>query len=485
MHLKDVLKGIVFSTKDDISGLDIGKVACDSRSVDKGGLFVAVRGYSVNGSRYINEAVNKGAAVIVAEEDFNAPKKVKKILIYDTRSSLPIIAGNFYNHPSKKLKTIGVTGTNGKTTITYIMENIVKVGGKGAGVIGTVNYRMNKKVLPSKNTTPGPLELQSMLSDMMKCGLSHAVMEVSSHALDQNRVDCVSFDAGIFTNITREHLDYHKTVDNYFKAKSKLFDRLKDDGAAILNSDDRKVASLRSAIKNRVVTYGIKKDADVIAKDIGLSLNGSVFTARTPKGNLKVRSKLMGMHNISNILAAVAASLALGIDPDAIIKGVESTISVPGRLEPVDEGQPFKVLVDYAHTEDALSNVLSLLKKTAPEKIITVFGCGGNRDAQKRPFMGRVACRLSDYVVITSDNPRFEEPSAIIGEIEEGVKKEFENYDVIVDRRKAIEKAIRKASAGDIVIIAGKGHENCQIVKDKVYPFDDREIAREILKGRK
>jgi UDP-N-acetylmuramyl-tripeptide synthetase len=481
MRLKDILKGIVYNSKDDISCLDIGNVTCDSRMAGKGDLFIAVRGHSLNGAHFINEAAKKGARVIIAEEDFEPVNGVSKILVHDTRASLPVIAGNFYGHASKKLKTVGVTGTNGKTTITYILENIINRSGGGTGVIGTINYRLKSRTVPSKNTTPGPIELESMLAEMIEGGLSHAVMEVSSHALDQNRVGGISFDVGIFTNLSGEHLDYHATIENYFRAKVRLFDHLKENGTAILNADDKRVLSLRSSVKSNVITYGVKKEADVKAEDITTSLEGSSLKARTPKGDMAISTRLVGIHNISNILASIAASIALGIDAKSIIDGVAAASSVPGRMERVDAGQPFKVFVDYAHTEDALLNILSLLRKTDANRIITVFGCGGNRDKLKRPLMGRAACRLSDHVVITSDNPRFEEPQAIIKDIEKGVNKEFTNYDIVIDRRKAIERALKLASHGDIVVIAGKGHENYQIVKDKVLNFDDRKIAREVM----
>ncbi|MCX5686237.1 MAG: UDP-N-acetylmuramoyl-L-alanyl-D-glutamate--2,6-diaminopimelate ligase, partial [Candidatus Omnitrophica bacterium] len=277
-----------------------------------------------------------------------------------------------------------------------------------------------------------------------------------------------------------EHLDYHKTLDEYFKAKAKIFERLKEDGFAILNKDDRRVASLRASIKRKVISYGIKEDALIMARDIRLTLEGTRFVITTPEGPIEINTALIGMHNVSNILAAASAAFSLNINLDAIKKGVETTRSVPGRLEPVDAGQFYKVFVDYAHTEDALNKILSLLKGVAKNKIITVFGCGGNRDATKRPLMGKAACRFSDHVIITSDNPRFEDPIEIIGQIEDGVKWSFSNYDIIPDRRDAIAKALDMASKGDIVVIAVKGHENYQIIGDKILPFDDREVVIDV-----
>ena len=462
--------------------MDISSVTTDSRSARKGGLFIAVKGYDIDGHKFIPDAIAGGAKVIVCEDDFDCPEGVEKILVKDSRAAVPVIAADFYGHPSRKLKMIGVTGTNGKTTITYLIENIVKASGAEAGVIGTINYRIKGHVIPAKNTTPGPMELQAMLAEMVKRKVRYAVMEVSSHSLDQGRVDCVEFDAAIFTNITSEHLDYHKTIDNYFKAKASLFGKLKKGGVAVLNNDDARVARLAGSIKGRVITYGIKRKSDMSADDIRISIDGSRFIANTPRGKIKIDTSLIGMHNISNILASVAAAIGLGIKLDAIKKGVEALSCVPGRLDYVNPGQGFKIFVDYAHTEDALLNVLNLVRQVARKNIITVFGCGGNRDRAKRPRMGEVACRLSNRVVITSDNPRFEDPLRIIGEIESGVKNDFSNYDIEPDRHSAIERALKLASEGDIVIIAGKGHENYQIVKGKALPFDDRVVVREILK---
>lgn len=482
MYAKDVLEGIKFSAGGDISGLKIANVRDDSRLVGKGDMFIAVRGCAADGSKFIDDAVRKGARAIVTEDDFDAPRDVKKIIVKDSRSAMSIIAGNFYGRPWEELKMLGVTGTNGKTTITYLIESIVKAAGEDAGVIGTINYRVKDRVTPAKNTTPGPLGLASFLSDVKSLGARYAVMEVSSHSLDQGRVDGIPFDVGIFSNITSDHLDYHETVSRYFRAKANLFERLRKNGTAVLNSDDKKVVSLKKSIKETVLTYGIEKKADIKAGDIKLSLAGSSFTVTMPQGRrFNIHTRLIGRHNVSNILAAIAASYALGINKEACIKGVVSFVAVPGRLEEIDAGQPFKVLVDYAHTEDALLNILGLLREVAKSRIITVFGCGGNRDRTKRPLMGRAACKFSHHVIITSDNPRFEEPRDIINEIEKGVKDDFSNYDIVADRRQAITKAISLARPDDIVIIAGKGHENYQIIKDKVMPFDDREVAREIL----
>lgn len=482
MYLKDILKGVTYKTSRDIARLRIRDVTDDSREVSQGDLFIAVRGYSLDGSRFINSAIAAGASAVVTETDFDSPEGVLKIMVADTRSAASAIADNYYGHPSAGLKTVGITGTNGKTTVTYIIEGIIKAARRRAGVIGTINYRLKGKVLPAKNTTPGPLELQRMLREMVKSKVGYAVMEVSSHSLDQGRVDRVLFDVGIFTNITSDHLDYHKTATNYYKAKMRLFDKLKNNGTAVLNSDDKKVAALARSIKGNVMTYGVKSASDVFVKNVKLSMDGTSFTVKAPGGSFAINTKLIGIHNVSNILAAAAAGFALKIPVQYIIKGIESVGFVPGRLEAVEAGQPFKVFVDFAHTEDALFNVLSLLRRVAKRRIITVFGCGGNRDRTKRPLMGRVACGYSDRVIITSDNPRFEEPCAIIEEIERGIKEKFSNYDIVVDRKEAIAKALAAALKDDIVVMAGKGHENYQIIKDAVMPFNDREVALCLLR---
>jgi UDP-N-acetylmuramoyl-L-alanyl-D-glutamate--2,6-diaminopimelate ligase len=483
MKLRKILKGMKYKAERGVDDLDVKAVTCDSRAVKKGDLFIAFRGFAQDGYKFIGQAIENGALAVLAEKDLDGPPSVKKILVKDTRSALPVMAANFYGEPSKKLKMVGITGTNGKTTITYIIENILSCAGKETGVIGTINYRYKAKELPAKNTTPGPLELQGLLAEMAGAGTRYAVMEVSSHSLDQGRVNGLFFDEAVFTNITGDHLDYHKTIKNYFEAKARLFEKLKKGGTAILNHDDKKVRGLAKRLKARVLTYGLSAGADIRAVDVKLSLDGSRFTVETPKGSTQVAAKLIGRHNVSNILAAVAVAYCEKISLETIKKGIEEVSFTPGRLEPVAANQPFKVFVDFAHTQDALYNVLGLLRDVAGEgRIITVFGCGGNRDRTKRPLMGRTACEFSDRVVITSDNPRFEEPSDIIREIEDGVRGAFSNYDIVEDRREAIEKALRGASKDDIVVIAGKGHEKYQIIGDKTHQFDDCEVAMSVLR---
>jgi len=483
MLLKDLLKGIdcsiqAGSYKPD---MNITALSDDSRTVVPGSIFIALTGHAKDGRDFVNEAVSKGAAVIVSDPGLRVPEGVLKVSISDVRAALAPIVKNFYGDPSAKLKVIGITGTNGKTTVTYLIEGIVKSAGARAGVIGTINYRSNGDTRPAKNTTPGSLELQKLLREMVDGGVKYAAMEVSSHALDQGRISGVGLDIGIFTNITSDHLDYHKTRDEYFKAKSRLFGHLKNNGMAILNFDDEKVMSVKGSVKAKILTYGIGQGSDIKASNIKLSPDGSSFDVSTPLLRFSIKTHLIGMHNISNCLAAIAAMYALGLDRKLIAEGILSLTSVPGRLEPVECGQPFKVLVDYAHTEDALNNVLAILKEIAGRKVLTVFGCGGDRDRSKRPLMGISACKFSDQVIITSDNPRSEEPMDIIRDIESGIKGNFSNYDIVPDRREAIQRAISSAAEGDVVLIAGKGHEDYQIVKGKTIYFDDRKVASEML----
>ncbi len=480
MILLRILTGVNFVCADDISRVQIKRVTTNSKAVKKGSLFIAVKGTIRDGHDFIGEAAARGAAAIVTGKQSRAGAAIE-IAVKDTKGALPLIAANFYGHPSAALKSIGITGTNGKTTITYIVESILKAAGLGVGVIGTIEYRIGKRAAVSNNTTPGVLELQSILKDMADSRLDYAVMEASSHGLDQDRIAGIALDAAAFANITPEHLDYHKTIKNYLKAKSKIFKFLKKDGVAVLNADDALVSGLTASIKNRVLTYGIKTKASVMAKDISASISGSRFKIMAGDGGIEIRTALLGAHNVSNILAAFAITKSQGIDLRRIKDGIERLNSVPGRLEEVCPGAPFRVFVDYAHTDDALYNVLGLLRSAAKRRIITVFGCGGNRDSSKRPRMGRAACELSDRVVITSDNPRNEDPAGIIADILNGVEGKFSNFSIEEDRAKAIASAIRMAGKGDVILIAGKGHETHQIIGGRTIPFDDREIARSIL----
>jgi UDP-N-acetylmuramoyl-L-alanyl-D-glutamate--2,6-diaminopimelate ligase len=486
MILKDLLKDIYTKPlPSSVEEMVIETIACDSRVKQHQGLFVALSGFKSNGEDFIKDAVAQGAIVVAKKEsgrtlsNYYIPDAVVVLDVEDPKTFLREVALRFYDHPSKKVRTIGVTGTNGKTTITYLLESIFKANHQASAVIGTVNYRIAGQVYPSKNTTPGFLENQSHLAFLAGSQIPYCVMEVSSHALDQGRVDGIDFVSAIFTNLTQDHLDYHKDMDSYFKAKAILFERLGQSGSAIINIDDPYGQRLLCLSTGRNVTYAIKSQADVKATKINSSLKGMMIDIAFPHGQLSLSTRFIGEHNVYNILAACACAFKEGIALDKIKEGIEELSHVPGRLEPVDAHQNFFVFIDYAHTPDGLINVLKALRTVSTNKIILVFGCGGDRDRTKRPQMGKAACELADYSIITSDNPRSEEPKAIIEEIKSGFNKS--NYEIIVDRTQAIGAALKMAKPQEIVLIAGKGHENYQIFKDKTIPFNEPHIVKEFL----
>lgn len=486
MKLKELLREIdykgssVFPCGEDI---DIKGISSDSKTVRKGYLFIAVSGTNLDGHKFANEAIDKGCVAVVLEKDVAIPDGIAQIFVSDSRTAAPKIANNFFGRPIEKLKCIGITGTNGKTTISYLIDSIISAAGHKAAVIGTISYKIGKRVIPATNTTPGPIDLYSFMNEAVKNSSDHFVMEVSSHALDQNRVGGIDFSAAIFSNLTGDHLDYHKTFDEYFRAKSRLFESLGDDAYAVINIDDEWGKRLVKLTKGRVVTYGTKLAADYLASHIELSLDGTRFTIDLPKGKLAVTSKLIGLHNVYNMVAAAACGMSLGFSAEEVKRGLENLKAVPGRLEPVDCGQPFKIFVDYAHTDDALYNVLSALRPLISKKVIVVFGCGGDRDRTKRPRMGKVVSDMADFAIVTSDNPRSEEPQAIADEITAGITKK--NYKVTLDRSRAIEEALSMAKEGDCVLIAGKGHEAYQILKNTAIAFDDKEVAKKICSAQK
>ena len=476
-----------------LSDFEVKGISCNSKAVKDNFIFVAIKGAKEDGNKFIQEAIDKGARVIIVKSQSHevgaqaSPKGTKSqgnvnfIEVKDTRKVLAKLATEFYGKPSSKIKVIGITGTNGKTTITYLIEALLKKANFQPAVIGTINYRFKNKIIPSKNTTPGPVELQSLLAQMFKAGVDYAIMEVSSHALDQDRIEGIRFHSSIFTNLTQDHLDYHKTLENYFKTKAKLFKNLASNSVAIINNDDKYGRRLKDLTKAGIVTYGIQNKADIMASDIKFGCQSSEFLLSTPKLKINLNTRLIGRYNIYNILAAAAWARNEGIDMATIKSVVEELSTVPGRLERITSGASFSVFVDYAHTEDALKNTINSLRNLSKNRIIVVFGCGGERDKTKRPKMGRIVSELSDYAVITTDNPRSEDPQEIIKDIKRGIKKN--NYCVILERIDAIRKSLMLANPGDIVLIAGKGHENYQILKDRVTHFDDREAVRECLQS--
>jgi UDP-N-acetylmuramoyl-L-alanyl-D-glutamate--2,6-diaminopimelate ligase len=466
----------------------ISGITHDSNRVNEGFLFAALKGDTTDGHTFIGQAVDRGARALLVETiDGVDLRDVSIILVEDSRSSLAQISSNFYNNPTKELKLVGITGTNGKTTTTYLLESIIHQYNKSVGVIGTVEHRYQGTKIASNMTTPESIDLMALFRDMRKAGVEYVVMEVSSHALDKKRVLGCQFDAAVFTNLSQDHLDYHKTIDNYFMTKKTLFTEVlrqscKKPVSSVINVDDPYGRQLIEESAGNIISYSIEDpNATVFADEIKLTNQGIVSHVRTPWGKIDVESNLLGRHNLYNILAAAASALSLGVPSDSIQNGISTVSSIPGRLERVDNKLGITILVDYAHTPDALKNVLEVVRPLTRGKLILVFGCGGDRDPVKRPIMGRIGRELSDILVVTSDNPRTESPEKIIEDIETGVFEggfSKENYFRIIDRRSAIGKAIDIASEGDSVLIAGKGHEDYQIIGKTKNPFDDREVAK-------
>lgn len=469
-------------------------IEADSRKVVPGSLFICVRGLATDGHQHAEKAVQAGACALVVEEWLPIP--VPMLLVKDSRHAMAVIANHFYGYPSRDMKVIGLTGTNGKTTSTFIIDKILSDSGCRTGLMGTVQMKIGSETFPASNTTQESLELQRNFSRMRDAGTDCCIMEVSSHALDLGRVKETRFRTALFTNLTQDHLDYHKTMEEYRAAKGLLFARLGNGGVrnpdersyAVLNADDPASAYYAKQTAVEVITYGIEHPADVRAEDVRITAKGTAFTLCTYSGSIPVLVKLVGKFNVYNTLGAVAVCLLEGVSLEQIKQSLESMTPVEGRMESVDEGQDFLVLVDYAHTPDALENVLTAVKEVSEGRVITVFGCGGDRDRTKRPKMGRIAASFSDYVIVTSDNPRTEEPEAILQDIEPGVLEAgigADRYRMVMDRRSAIQMAIEMASPKDVVLIAGKGHETYQLIKGATYHFDDREEARNALRSRK
>jgi UDP-N-acetylmuramoyl-L-alanyl-D-glutamate--2,6-diaminopimelate ligase len=475
-------------------------IAYDSRKVRPGSLFVAVRGFHSDGHLFILQAVKQGAVAVVAERHNGTATATNtpQIVVEDSRRALALLANAFYGHPSQKLELIGITGTNGKTTTAYLVKAIIEAAGGAAGLIGTIDYRVGENVYPAPNTTPESLDLQRLLAEMVRLGATHCVMEVSSHALELGRTFGCAFAAAAFTNLTQDHLDFHGTMDAYFGAKLLLFSGLAPDRSAVVNLDDARAVEIIKATKARIITTGMADRPDVHPTgSIQHGLRGLCFEVATPSGSVFVESPLVGRHNIQNILTAVGIGAALGFSGEAISRGIKNMKAVPGRMEKVDEGQTYGVVVDYAHTEDALVRLLEAVRELASSRIITVFGCGGDRDRTKRPKMGAAAVRGSDVVIVTSDNPRTEDPLSIINEVEQGMTEGMRMssldaapdrargrtpYAVIPDRQVAVATAIGLAKPGDVVVLAGKGHEDYQIIGNAKIHYDDREVAREEIR---
>jgi len=487
MRLRELFAGVEVGRTSGPADADIRSIVYDSRKVEAGSLFFALRGEKLNGLDFVEQAVRKGAVAIASESARLAglPETTAwfELPSNTDRRALARVAANFYGHPADALKLIGVTGTNGKTTTTFLVDSILRAAGFSSGLIGTIGYRTPAGERPALNTTPESLDLEQMFAEIRDAGGTHAAIETSSHALAMRRLTGCHFAVAIFTNLTRDHLDYHKTFEAYFAAKRLLFEGTGAGApdAGVINIDDPYGSQLQG-LAQKSLTYGLKNSADLTAKKFSLGFNGLEFTAQTPAGKIEVCSPLVGRINVYNILAAIGAGIALNIPNQKIEEGVANLPLVPGRFERVDEGQPFLVIVDYAHTDDALRNLISTAREIrAGARIITLFGAGGERDRTKRPLMGEAAGSLSDLVVLTSDNPRSEDPLRIINDVMVGLQKTNANYRSEPDREKALEIAIDEARPGDIVLLAGKGHETYQVLRDSSIAFDDREKARAIL----
>jgi UDP-N-acetylmuramoylalanyl-D-glutamate--2,6-diaminopimelate ligase (EC 6.3.2.13) len=478
MKLSELLKGIDFELIKGETDKEINTLQYNSKLVKSGDIFFCIRGYSVDGHQYAASAISNGAAVIVSEKTIETEKEVTLIKVKDSRKALALAAANFYNNPADKLKIIGITGTNGKTTSTYMIKAILEEAGYKVGLVGTIMNIVGEERLHTERTTPESLELQQLFAYMVEKGVEYCVMEVSSHSLELDRVYGVRFKYGIFTNLTQDHLDFHKTFENYYNAKLKLF---KNCDYSIINIDDSYGARIDKDTDNIKITYGINNDVDFRADNILMNSRGANYSLSYKNAKYDVKVFIPGRYNIYNSLCAAAVCLSEGILGDKVIKGLEK-VQVPGRCELVTKGRNlgFDIIIDYAHSPDGLENILNTAKEFTKGRLITVFGCGGNRDKTKRPIMGEIGSRLSDIVIVTSDNPRDEEPMDIISDVLTGIAGD--NYMVIENRREAIKEAIKMACREDVIVIAGKGHEDYQIFKNnETIHFDEREIVKEIL----
>lgn len=477
MRLRELLEGMEVISQTISPDTEITHVCVDSRATQKGSLFVAVPGNRCDGGHYARQAVDRGAVCVVCQSEL--PPDLPRVKVRDARLALSQLACRWYGHPSRQLTMLGVTGTNGKTTVTYLLRHILQRTGMKTGLIGTVQNIVGEQTLPAQRTTPDALQIQQLLSAMTKNGCSHAVMEVSSHALDQHRAEGIDFAVGIFTNLTEDHLDYHGTMGCYCDAKAKLFQMSR---MGVCNADDPWTERLLAGASCPSVYYGIHNPAEVWAEDIFLHSRSVDFTACTARTRTPVHLGVPGRFSVYNALGAIAACGELGIPPEECAAALATFPGVAGRMEVVPTpGKPYTLLIDYAHTPDALENVLKTVRGFAQNRVIAVFGCGGDREREKRPLMGHIAGKLADLTIITSDNPRTEEPMAIIRDILPGIAGAEDKYIVEPDRRGAIALAMGRAAAGDVIVLCGKGHETYQEIGDKTIPMDEREIVRSLL----
>ena len=466
---------------------EVTGIAYDSRCVTPGKLFVAIRGVESDGHNFIADVADRGAVAVICERKGTSGGKMTRVIVPNTRAVLPYIASAFFDYPAKKLKMVGVTGTNGKTTVTYLCKYILEEAHIHTGLLGTIRYEIGDRVIPAQRTTPESLDLHFMLSKIVAANGQCCVMEVSSHALEQNRVDGINFDIGVFTNLTQDHLDYHGTMENYFESKKRLFTegiKGKKDFKAVVNADAPFGRELIRELSGKcdLLSYGLRENAAIMASEIELSAHKTKMKINCPQGEFMLETPLIGRYNISNNLAAIGVGLSFGVSPEVIVSALSKAAPIAGRLERLDAGQPFTVLVDYAHTDDAMQNVLSTLKEITKGRVLLLFGCGGSRDKGKRLKMGAVAADLADYTLITTDNPRKEEPKDIATQVESGyLTRRQDGYEIELDRALAIERIIKMAKEGDTVLLCGKGHETYQEFHGLVVPFDDRLHAMNAL----
>jgi UDP-N-acetylmuramoyl-L-alanyl-D-glutamate--2,6-diaminopimelate ligase len=483
MILERALKDFPGIERHGDANVEIRGISYDSRSVSKGDLFVAIKGENNDGARFIPQAVERGAAAVASETKITAPE-VASLVIPDARKFLAEISRVIYEDPSEELKLAAITGTNGKTTTSYLMDSIYRHSGLRSCLVGTVGMKIGARSFHSEHTTPESSDLMKFFRSALTEGCTHGALEASSHSLALKRVFGTRFRVGVFMNLTRDHLDFHKDMESYFRAKQLLFSSENGNRieAAVINTDDPYGKRLESQTMCAVLSFGFNMDSKIRVLEYRSRVDGTDLTLQTPAGIVTYRMRLIGRPNIYNVMAATGAALSLGIDPEKIRAGIEGLEGVPGRMERVDAGQNFTLVVDYAHSPDALENLLDTVSRLPHEKLITVFGCGGDRDKTKRPIMGKIAVKMSDFVLATSDNPRSEDPLEILTEIETGMRKATAPYKIVPDRREAIKTAVTMARKGDVVVIAGKGHEDYQILRDRTIPFDDRKLARELIR---
>ena len=483
MKLKDLLAGLPVLHFSGNAEEDIRGIAYSSQNVRPGSLFAALKGEKRDGFDFIEEAHQKGARAFLSEKPKPSDFPENWIHVSDAREALALCSDNYYSHPSQNMKVIGITGTNGKTTITYLLEEMLKRAQFVPGIIGTITYQGPKMKISAQRTTPEAPDLQKLMREMLDQGVSHCLMEVSSHALDQKRVWGISFNVVVFTNLSGDHLDYHHSMEKYFEAKKKLFFINHNRRIAVINSDDPWGQKLIPQIPIGAITYGLQTSATVKGDKYKLKESGVEVEVKFPGGKMMISSPLLGRPNLYNIMASIAIALSLKISSAVIKEGISNLKKIPGRFEKIENSLGLNIFVDYAHTDDALCNLLETFRELNPKRILLVFGAGGGRDKTKRERMGKVASAFADWIFLTSDNPRSEDPMAIIRDIEKGIEKtSTKNYTIIPDRKEAIEQALSLAKQGDYILVAGKGHENYQIIKDKMTPFSDADVIREILK---